>query len=662
MRLKNLLLAATLSASLPTGAQDHVLTVQTTKPGAAIPSTMYGIFFEDINFGADGGLYAELVKNRSFEFTPNALTGWEAYGKVSIRNDGPFERNPHYARLESAGHGDWWTGLQNEGFFGIAVKKNAEYRFSVWARVPDGRAQVLRVQLCEPYSSEEHQEFVSRDLKVDSKEWKKYILTLKSPRTTADARLRLFLCDENGRSGTGVCDVEHVSLFPTDTWKGHENGMRRDIAQALYDMRPGVFRFPGGCIVEGVTLDNRYQWKHTVGPVENRPLNKNRWESTFTYRHYPDYFQSYGLGFYEYFLLSEEFGAEPLPVLNVGMCCQYQNWNADHAHAPATVEGLQEYIDDCIDLIEFANGPVTSKWGKVRADMGHPEPFNMKYLGIGNEQWDDYYFKRVKIIADAVRKAHPEIKIIGTSGPNAEGGEFDRGWVAMKEQQVDLVDEHYYRPIDWFKNEWQRYDRYDRTGPKVFAGEWACHDRGKKYNHAGATIYEAAFMTGLERNADIVEMATYAPLLAHVKGWQWRPDLIWFDNQRVARTTSYHVQALYAQNKGTHVLPLTNSNFPAKGEDGVLASAVLDKDKGEYIVKVVNTTDAPRAVSIRLEGAKRLGQTTVTTLDCSDYDLENTVDNPNAIVPQETEVKPQGNTIQTTVAGKHFAMYKIKKI
>ena len=334
-------------------------------------------------------------------------------------------------------------------------------------------------------------------------------------------------------------------------------------------------------------------------------------------------------------------------------------WNA---HAPATVEGLQEYIDDCIDLIEFANGPVTSKWGKVRADMGHPEPFNMKYLGIGNEQWDDYYFKRVKIIADAVRKAHPEIKIIGTSGPNAEGGEFDRGWVAMKEQQVDLVDEHYYRPIDWFKNEWQRYDRYDRTGPKVFAGEWACHDRGKKYNHAGATIYEAAFMTGLERNADIVEMATYAPLLAHVKGWQWRPDLIWFDNQRVARTTSYHVQALYAQNKGTHVLPLTNSNFPAKGEDGVLASAVLDKDKGEYIVKVVNTTDAPRAVSIRLEGAKRLGQTTVTTLDCSDYDLENTVDNPNAIVPQETEVKPQGNTIQTTVAGKHFAMYKIKKI
>lgn len=661
MRLKNLLLSAALLGASSVMAQDYTLKVKATKPGAPIQSTMYGIFFEDINFAADGGLYAELVKNRSFEFQPDALMGWKAFGKVSIQNDGPFERNPHYARLSSAGHADWWTGLQNEGFFGIGLHEGAKYRFSVWARVPDGKEQKLRVQLIDQNTMEERQEFESQDLTINSKEWKKYTLTLNSNRTIAKANLRLFLCDPNGRSGSGTVDVEHVSLFPVDTWMGHENGMRRDLAQALYDMKPGVFRFPGGCIVESATLETRYQWKHSVGPVENRPLNKNRWESTFTHRYYPDYFQTYGLGFYEYFLLSEEFGAEPLPILNVGMACQYQNWNDEHAHAPATQEGLQEYIDDCIDLIEFANGPVDSKWGKVRAEMGHPAPFNLKFLGIGNEQWDDMYFKRVKIVADAVRKAHPEIKIVGTSGPDAEGGAFDRGWRAMKEQRVDLVDEHYYRPIDWFKNEWTRYDNYDRKGPKVFAGEYACHDRGKKWNHSGASIYEAAFMTGLERNADIVHMATYAPLFAHVEGWQWRPDAIWFDNLNSAKTTSYYVQALFACNAGTHVLPLENSNFPAKGEDGVLASAVWDQEKQEYIVKVANTLPEARTVSIDLQGVKRLGQTTATTLDLSRYDADNTPDQPTLITPVSNKLQPQGGIINLTIPGKNFVVIQAKK-
>ncbi len=661
MNLRNLLLGATLLSAASSMAQDNVLTIQANKPGAEIQPTMYGIFFEDINYAADGGLYAELIKNRSFEFQPDHLMGWHAFGKVSIQNDGPFERNPHYVRLSSAGHNDWWTGLQNEGFFGIGLHKDAKYRFSVWARVPNGGEQKLRVQLIDQNTMEEHQEFESQDITVNSKEWKKYTLTLRSNRTIAKANLRIFLCDPNGRSGSGTVDVEHVSLFPVDTWMGHENGMRRDLAQALYDMKPGIFRFPGGCIVESATLETRYQWKNSVGPVENRPLNKNRWESTFTYRYYPDYFQTYGLGFYEYFLLSEEVGAEPLPVLNVGMACQYQNWNDESAHAPATPEGLKPYIDDCIDLIEFANGSVDTKWGKLRAEMGHPEPFNMKFIGIGNEQWDEMYFKRVKIVADAVRKAHPEIKIIGTSGPNAEGGEFDRGWVAMKEQKVDLVDEHYYRPIDWFKNEWNRYDRYDRTGPKVFAGEYACHDRGKKWNHAGATIYEAAFMTGLERNADIVHMTSYAPLFAHVDGWQWRPDAIWYDNLNCARTTSYHVQALFAQNKGTHVLPIENSNFPGKGEDGVLASAVWDKDLAEYIVKVANTTDQPRTVSINLQGVKQLGRTTAITLDLSRYDAENTVEQPTLITPVEIPLAPQGNVINLTLPAKNFIVVKAKK-
>ena len=258
MKLRKLLFGVALLASASAVAQDNVITVQTQKPGAPVQSTMYGIFFEDINYAADGGLYAELVKNRSFEFTPNPLMGWEAFGKVEVRNDGPFERNPHYVRLSSMGHGDWWTGLTNEGFFGIGVEKDKEYRFSVYARVPEGKTQVLRIQLIEPFTQSERQEFTSTDIKVASKDWEKYTVVIKSTKTVDKARLRLFLCDENGRSGSGIVDVEHVSLFPVDTWKGHENGMRKDLAQALADMQPGIFRFPGGCIVEGVTLENRY--------------------------------------------------------------------------------------------------------------------------------------------------------------------------------------------------------------------------------------------------------------------------------------------------------------------------------------------------------------------------------------------------------------------
>ena len=410
MKINSLLAGvAFMATSLAAYAQDNTVTVQTKKIGAEIQPTMYGIFFEDINFGADGGLYAELVKNRSFEFSPDHYMGWDMFGKVELRNDGPFEKNPHYVRLSCAGHGDMWTGIQNEGFFGIGLKKDAEYRFSVWARVPDGNAVTLMVQFIDQNTMDDNQQFVSQDLVIDSKEWKKYTMVMKSNRTIAKANLRIFLSNPQHRSGTGTVDLEHVSLFPVDTWMGHENGMRKDLVQALYDMRPGVFRFPGGCIVEGSNLETRYQWKNTVGPVENRPLNKNRWESTFINRYYPDYFQSYGLGFYEYFLLSEEIGAEPLPVLNVGMACQYQNWNNEKAHAECSAEGLKEYIDDALDLIEFANGPADSEWGKVRAEMGHPEPFGMKYLAIGNEQWDKFYFDRLKFFVEAVRKAHPEI-------------------------------------------------------------------------------------------------------------------------------------------------------------------------------------------------------------------------------------------------------------
>lgn len=664
MMMKQTLLAILCSGMVAgmAHAQESTIAVQTARKGAPIAKTMYGIFYEDINFAADGGLYAEMVKNRSFEFTPSPLMGWNTMGRLEVRDDGPFARNPHYVRLQASGHVEQLTGLENEGFFGIGLHADEDYRFTVWARIPDGgKAQALKVQLVDLSTMEEHQEFAEARIKVEGNEWRRYEAIIRSPRTTGKARLRVLLCDENGRTGTGTCDVEHLSLFPVKTWMGHPGGLRRDLAQALYDMRPGVFRFPGGCIVEGATLDTRYNWKNTLGPVENRPTNINRWRDCFPYRCFPDYFQSYGMGFYELFQLSEEIGAEPLPVLNVGMACQYQNWEKPSAHVPATAEALDPYIQDCLDLIEFANGAADTQWGRIRAEMGHPEPFHLKYIAVGNEQWGQLYFERLKFFVNKIRAAYPDIKIVGSSGPSPDGKDFDEGWKAMTDLRADLVDEHFYRPIQWFLDNIFRYDHYDRQGPKVFAGEYACHDSGKKYNHAGASIYEAAFMTNLERNADIVEMATYAPLLAHVEGWQWRPDMIWYDNLSMFKTCSYHVQALYARNRGTHVLPCIQQPQPQKGQDGLFTSAVWDEEASEYIVKAVNTTSAPIPVRLRLEGCKRLGAVHATTLDCSAYESENTLDNPNLIIPQQITLRAEGNEVSHTMGAKQFTVFRICK-
>lgn len=656
---KKRLLSCIIAASSLLGAyaQPHTFDVNTKKVGAAVQPTMYGIFFEDINYAADGGLYGELVKNRSFEF-PDALMGWKAFGKFEVKNDGPFERCPHYVVLNYSGHNDTATGLQNEGYFGIGIEKDEEYRFTVWAKTVSGDANV-EVSLVDESTMEEHQEFATAELKVSGNEWKKYELILKSPKTVQKANLRLLLKGKNGVA------LEHVSLFPKHTFKDRENGMRRDLAQALYDLHPGVFRFPGGCIVEGSSLDQRYQWKNSIGPVENRPLNGNRWLSTFNYRLFPDYYQSYGLGFYEYFLLSEDIGAEPLPVLNVGMACQFQNQNDPSAHV--AVKDLQPYIQDCLDLIEFANGDVNTTWGKKRAEMGHPAPFNLKFLAVGNEQWDDFYYERLRPFVKAIKAKYPNIKLIGTSGPDSEGEMFEKGWKAMKELKADLVDEHFYRDEHWFLSHGLRYEGYDRKGPKVFAGEYACHGKGKKWNHFETSLYEAAFMTDLERNADVVDMATYAPLFAHVDGWQWRPDMIWYDNTRMFKSVSYYVQQMYACNKGTNVLPLTmngKSVAGQEGQDGLFASAVVDKKKGEIIVKVANTSDKAQDVTLNLNGLKGSRSATATTLQSDNMDAENTLDNPNLIRPVETtatcESKKNMTVLNDKLPAKSFRMYKIK--
>lgn len=650
MKIKSLIISAVAAAALPVAAGAAGVEVRLGAKGAAeIPPTLYGLFFEDINYAADGGLYAEKVINRSFEF-PQSLMGWNVSGNVEVRSDGPFDRAPHYVRLSPSGHRHKHTALENEGFFGVSAEKGKEYRLSLWGRAEGADSARIRVEIADPASMGETHVLAKADIRVAPGDWRKYEVTLKPSRTVEKGRLRIFLVHPDR-----TVDLEHISLMPADTWKGRRNGLRADLAQKLADLHPGVFRFPGGCIVEGTDLGSRYRWKNTVGPVENRPVNENRWHYTFAHRFYPDYYQSGGLGFYEFFELSEDLGAAPLPVLSVGLSCQYQN-NGEECHVP--VDSLQPYIDDALDLIEFANGDTTTVWGGLRAEMGHPAPFGLKYIGIGNEQWGPEYVERLKPFISAIRSRYPDIRIVGSSGPNPDGERFDMLWEAMTDLGADLVDEHFYRPEDWFAKSPSRYDSYSRKAPKVFAGEYACHGKGKKYNHFNAALLEAAFLTGVERNADIVEMATYAPLFAHVEGWQWRPDLIWFDNLRSMPTSSYHVQKLYADNKGARVAPVTLT-----GADSTLFVSAVTDTSGDIIVKAVNLSDAPVPLDFtfnpgknrKLKAQASPAAVTVTTLHAEAMD-ENTLDSPDRVCPAVSEAAYDGETL--TLPAKTFAVYR----
>ncbi len=638
-RLLPLLLTALVGCN---NAQTVTITVDTAQKIAEIQPNMYGIFFEDINFGADGGLYGELVKNRSFDF-PHPQTGWTMFGDVKIASASPaFPRNPNYATLTLAPGSLTGTGMDNAGFKGIGLKEGETYNLSFWAK----GAGTLKMDFVDA----DNDLCGGKEIQTDGGEWKQYRMEMTPERTDAHGRLRINLLSE------GTLCLDHISLFPAKTWKGRENGMREALASALNDLNPGVFRFPGGCIVEGTTLGTRYQWKNSVGQVENRPLNINRWNYTFRHKFFPDYFQSYGLGFYEYFLLCEDFGADALPVLSCGIACQFEN---DQCVEPAH---LQPYIDDALDLIEFANGATGTKWGGLRAQMGHPEPFGLKMIGIGNEQWGEVYPPRLEMFVRAIRAKYPEILIVGSSGPSADGEQFEYLWPEMRRIGVDLVDEHYYKSPEWFLANAGRYDNYDRNGPKVFAGEYASHhaESGKANNFLSA-LSEAAFMTGLERNADVVHLATYAPLFAHVDAWQWRPDLIWFDNMQRLLTPNYYVQQLYGHHAGTHALKTSCGTSDLKGEEGIYASSAVDENKSVVIIKIANVSDKTRNFGIELAGeGKKYVSAEVVVLQHDDLMAVNTFENPLNVAPQEGKVTLKGNKATIEALNNSFNVLIVK--
>lgn len=650
------LLGLSLGMAQQSLAQKKVFTVNASQVGAEVQPTMWGVFFEDINMGADGGIYAEMIKNRSFEFF-KPFMGWTIQGKrqegdiLLLNRKAEKSSNPRYIRINVANKAKGDLGLTNEGFRGMGIKQGLRYDFSVMYRQA---ASGVKVHL-ELINSKNEVIGSTTFTPISSADWKKQSVSFTATATEPKGKFNIWF------EGNGSIDLDMISLFPSDTWKNRPGGLRGDMVQLLADMKPGFVRFPGGCIVEGHDISLRYQWKKTVGPVEDRELIVNRWNYEFAHRPTPDYYQTFGLGFFEYFQLCDDIGAEPLPILNCGMACQFNTAEV------VPLDELGPYIQDALDLVEFANGDVSTKWGKLRADMGHPKPFNLKMMGVGNENWGPQYIERLKLFTKAIKDKYPNIKLVNSSGTDPNGERFDYLNGELRKMKADFIDEHYYRRPEWFLENAKRYDSYPRTGSKVFAGEYAAQsDKTVSVNNKNnikTAIAEAAFLTGIERNAEVVQMASYAPLFAHVDGWQWAPDMIWLDNLRIYGTPNYYVQKLYSLNKGTNVVPILLDGQTVTGQDGLYASSVIDKKTKELIIKIVNTTDKETEGAFVLEsGSKFLAKGTLTVLGSNSTDAVNSLDKPTEVSPKDQVIVVKKQSVTVKLVPNSMNVIKLKML
>lgn len=629
------------------GLKDVNATIDITDNSKAISDKLIGIFFEDINYAADGGLYAELVRNRDFEFSSNdrngwnPTTGWTIEGaELTIDTVAPIHpNNPHYAAIDAS------TGaveLVNNGFDGIKLTKGEGYNFSIFGRTKGSTPGSINVSLVAPDGATA----ANATVKIASKEWRKYEVSMKSLINADSARLTVKI-PANAR-----VDLDMVSLFPQNTFKNRRNGLRKDLAQTLADLKPRFVRFPGGCVAHGQGIDNIYDWKGSVGPLEARKPLSNLW----------GYHQTRGLGYHEYFQFCEDINAEPLPVLAAGVPCQNSNHAAHHTHDELTLFGQQDgipmeemdaYVQDVLDLIEYANGDAKStEWGRKRAEAGHPKPFDLKYIGIGNEDLISPAFKvRFKMINDAVREKYPDITVVGTVGPFYEGADYIEGWEFAREENVPMVDEHYYVSPGWMIHNQHYYDNYDRKGPKVYLGEYAAHLPGRPSNIETA-LAEALYLTSVERNADVVEMTSYAPLLAKDRNTQWTPDLIYFSNNDVRPTVDYYVQKLYGNNSGNRYVDskvtLDNNDDAVSKRIGV--SVVTDDKSGDMIIKLVNMLPVNVNTTVNLPYSAK--SATVTRLSGSPVDKD--------VKPVTSTLKVNGSAIPTTLPKYSMTVIRLK--
>lgn len=651
------LIVATLFCINVSAQKTTKIDVDATKPLVVIQPTMYGIFFEDINFAADGGLYAELIKNRSFEFEypwmawkhlPEAETRFNLVNELTIFNNARENAaNPRIVRVDKR-DATKDIGLQNEGFDGIGIKKGEKYDFSAFARLKKGDISLL-VELI----NSKNQIIGSTTVALKNATWTKVEGVITATETDSKCKVNVIF------KGGGQLDIDMISLFPQETWKGRKGGLRKDLVQLLADLKPGFVRFPGGCIVEGRTLAERYQWKKTVGKVENRQQLVNRWNMEFQHRPAPDYYQTFGIGFFEYFQLCEDIGATPLPILSCGLACQF------NSSETTPLEELEPFVQDALDLIEFANGGTDTKWGALRAEMGHPAPFNLKAIGVGNEQWGQEYFERYEVFSKAIRAKYPTIKLVSGTGPGSKGEMFEAAEKALTVLKPDLVDEHYYDSPQWFRENAARYDNYDRNRYKIFAGEYAAQSVATvspdNKNNWECALSEAAFMTGLERNADVVYMTSYAPLFAHVNRWQWTPDLIWFDNLTSFGTANYHVQKLYANNAGTKTISIKSNGENLIGKNGLYGAASLDEKNNEVILKLVNTSSDKHTIDLNINGLAEKAVGKVISMIEKDIKNYNTINEPNKIIPAESEISITKSKANIVLEPYSFKVFRIKK-
>jgi alpha-N-arabinofuranosidase len=627
-------LAAGICLATDSRASNVSITIQAQAPGRIISPDLFGVFFEDINYAADGGLYAELIQNRSFEYQAtdnpawNPLTGWEltardgTQGSLFVDAGDPIHpNNPHYAVLHVSQPGDG-VGLRNAGFDGIPLRAGECYDVSLFAkhlysgeRWSRDANQGSPAPLIVRFESPGGESLGEARLEAPGREWTRLAATITAGRSDDAARFVVLA------TAPGGVALDMISVFPRKTFHDRPNGLRPDLAQAIADLKPKFVRFPGGCLVHGNGLGNMYRWKDTIGPVAQRRAQGNIWR----------YHQTAGLGYFEYFQFCEDIGAKPLPIVAAGVCCQNSGVTQGTGQKGLPMEQMPDYVQEVLDLIEYANGPATSTWGAKRAAAGHPAPFKLEYLGVGNEDRITPVFReRFRMICDALKAAHPEITVVGTAGPFPDGEDFEAGWKFARELSVPVVDEHYYQPPRWFLDNSSRYDSYDRAGPKVYVGEYAAHDDHRR-NTLRSALAEAAYMTALERNGDVVRMASYAPLLGKLGRCQWNPDLIYFTNTAVFPSVNYYVQQLFSTNAGDRWLPFTMT--PDAQAAGLAFSAVRDTRSGDLILKIVNPGATPAPLHLELAGAENLAAHALKTVLTGDPLAVNEGDHPARLLP-----------------------------
>jgi alpha-L-arabinofuranosidase len=620
------------SATTAPPPADATLNIQANQPGVAVSSNLFGIFFEEINYGGDGGLYAELVRNRSFASSANPdywtlVTNGTATGTMSVDTARPLNMNNLNSLKLTMQSGSGRIGAANSGYWGIALQSGATYDLNFYARGTNGFSGPVVARL---ESANGSQLYAQASFSGLTTNWQHFAASLAS--SGSDTSARLVLCLTNA----GTVWLDEVSLFPRATFHSRTNGLRLDLANKLADLHPAFLRYPGGNFIESWNVTNAVRWKKTIGDLAQRPgHNNDSW----------GYWSTDGYGLDEFFRQCEDMGMEPLYGINAGLMLGYDG----SANNTVPLDQMGPWVQDALDLIEYANGDTNTTWGAVRVANGHSAPYNLKYLEIGNENGGSYYNDRYTLFYDAIKAKYPNVQLISP-------GNWD---TPPTSRPRDISDEHYYSDPAFFINIATKYDSYSRSGPKVFVGEYAVTSGWGTNGNLSAALGEAAFMTGMERNSDVVVLASYAPLFGNVNGLQWAPDLIYYDNSRVFGTPSYYVQQMFANNGGDYVLP-NSITLTTNASGGLYASTTYDQSSGQVIIKAVNPSASSMVTAFNLAGVNSISpNATVIQLTSGSPSDENSFAAPTYVSPVTNSITNAGTSFTLTLPANSLSVIRL---